>query len=697
MTLESTRTHAAAGSRRAAAAAATTRAVEGDPLSRFAESDSFRAAAPTARAPVRTRAAGPQRRTARPLARHAAGQTDAESRRRRRRFIAYAVAGSLASVFLLTLLVTVAFVVQVLQVRDDLEVAQDQLGVFAEAAVSVDVERLEAASNEIVERTQRAQTTSNSVLWDLAAELPQVGNNVLAVRTVTEVVNTVTSQSLPPIVAMIAAADTGQGGAESLGIDLRPFLGVGTVLPTVISSFEEASAIASSLDRTEVLPAVYEPLDQMIGLLDRATPVLTFVQSHLPALLHAAGADRPMLYQVMIQTPAEIRATGGGVAQWLVLEVDNGRVNLLGQENGVDLMYITLPSLGFDTVNGSLIDLSDDTRSLYPFEVANWSSNFTMTPHFPRAVELFQATREWTEDRPFDGAISIDPLVLAHLLEATGPLTLASGETVDSENTAALLMSEPYERFGTDNAAMDAFFTEVTTAMFDTLTGGEWEFSAIWDQLTRSADEGRVLLWFEDERLEALAHEYGLDGVLREDNTEATQLGIYFNDYSVGKLNYHMDYTQSATCNADERTITVTMDINSTITEDIKSPYTLGLRNLSRGIDPRTMMLDVLFFAPPGGEILWTTPEEGDWWDPRFRDRSGVDHGNSAISRSVLLPMGESRTVSYEVKLPDGELGPLELRHTPGANDTEVTVDASCGALFGSPEGSHNLRLSTIG
>ena len=204
-------------------------------------------------------------------------------------------------------------------------------------------------------------------------------------------------------------------------------------------------------------------------------------------------------------------------------------------------------------------------------------------------------------------------------------------------------------------------------------------------------------MWFDDPGLEAFATEYGLDASLREDNTDATQLGIYFNDYSIGKLNYHLTYDQHATCNVDERTITVTMNLHNSITEDIESEYTLGLRNVNRGIDPRTMMLDVLFFAPPGGEILWTDPKRGDRQDGTFHDRSGVDHGNEGLSRTLLLPMGKSRTVSYEVQLPDGPLGPLQLRHTPGANDTQVTVDANCASLFASPEGSTNISLTKIG
>lgn len=638
-----------------------------------------------------------------PVARHAARESDGQRLKRRTGIAFAAVSGSLLVIAAVALVAIGTFTMQVLQVRDDLEAAKEELKVLADAAVSMDVEQLEQSSDEIITRTQRAEEVSSGVLWDLASEVPEVGNNVAAVRTVAQVVNTITSQSIPPVVDMVAAADTGEQQTESIGFDLRPFLGAGTVLPTIITSFEDASAIASGLDRTGVLPAVYEPLDEMVNLLTLATPILKIVDEHLPAVLHAAGADKPMLYQLMIQTPAEIRATGGGPAHWLVLKVENGRAQLLGQENGVDLMYTELPDEGFDTVNGSLIKLPSKTSSLYPFELGNWSSNFTMTPHFPRAVELFQATREWTGKEKFDGVISIDPVVLAHMLEATGPLTLASGEVVDAQNAASLLMSEPYERFGTDNAAMDAFFSEVTSVMFTALTGGQWEIGAMWDQLVRSAEEGRIFLWFEDEGLQSLAHEYGLDGALREDNTEATQLGIYFNDYSVGKLEYWLDYTQHASCQADERTITVTMELRSGMTEDISSEYTLGLRNQFRDIDPRTMMLDVLFFAPPGAEILRTDPKRGDWQDPpnwqgnRFRDRAGVDHDNTAVSRTILLEMGETRTISYEVKLPDGDLGPLELRHSPGANDTEVTVDANCGALFASPEGSRNIRLSKIG
>lgn len=630
-----------------------------------------------------------------PFARHAAAETTAQKWLRQASVVVALVGGPLSVIAFAVLTAAGAFAWQAVEVRDDLEGALAQSKVLVQAAASGDAAEIERSGADIVARAQRAHDTTQGPLWDLAAQIPAARNNVLAVRAVTDIAHTITSQTIPPVMTMMSEASNDAPGGT--GINMKPFLNAGTVIPTVLTSFDEASAIAASMDRTDVLPQISAPVDELTRLIEQATPVLKTVEEHLPALLHAAGADRPMLYQLMIQTPAEIRATGGGIAQWLVLKVDEGRVELLSQDTGTDLMYVDLPARGFDTENGSLIRLPADTRELYPQELTSWSSNFNMTPHFPTTVELFQKTREWTDKPPFDGAISIDPVVLAHLLTATGPLTLASGETVDANNAASVLMSAPYERFGMDNGAMDRYFNEVSSSMFAKLTSRQWDIGAMWGQIVRSAEEGRIFAWFEDPGLEALAHQYGLDGALREDTTEATQLGIYFNDYSIGKLEYHLSYSQRATCDVDNRTITVSMELHNSITDDIKSGYTLGLRNIERGIDLRTMMLDVLFFAPPGGEILSVEPEEGDWWDPRFRDRSGSDHSNPAESRTLLLEKGQTRTVSYTVELPPGDLGPLELRHTPGANDTEVTIDANCAPLFRSPEGSDNILLSTIG
>ena len=70
-----------------------------------------------------------------------------------------------------------------------------------------------------------------------------------------------------------------------------------------------------------------------------------------------------------------------------------------------------------------------------------------MTPDFPTTAQLFQTLWANTSGANFDGVISIDPVVLSHMLAVAGPVTLASGEQVTAENAASLLLSESYERY----------------------------------------------------------------------------------------------------------------------------------------------------------------------------------------------------------------------------------------------------------
>jgi hypothetical protein len=91
------------------------------------------------------------------------------------------------------------------------------------------------------------------------------------------------------------------------------------------------------------------------------------------------------------------------------------------------------------------------------------------------------------------------------------------------------------------------------------------------------------------------------------------------------------------------------------------------------------MLLDVLYFAPPGATITGVDPGEGDAPD---LSRASTEDGRTAQSIAILLNRGETRTVSYTSALPAGDLGPLSVRYSPTVTDTPVTVDASCAEIM---------------
>ncbi|MDU0344749.1 DUF4012 domain-containing protein [Microbacterium sp. KSW2-29] len=567
--------------------------------------------------------------------------------------------------------VALAFAHQAGVVRTDLLGAQAKLSFVPQIVANRDIAGLNQVSGEVLEQTNRADANSSGPLWDLASSLPLVKDNTEAVQSLTAMTRELTARALPPTVALLSASDFSSLAVEGGGINLEPFRAAEGALPEITAAFTDAKVVTDGIDRKNLLPIVTEPLDQVAQIVDQAAPSLTLVQKYLPSLLAAAGADGPKTYLVVFQNNAEIRATGGNPAASSVMVVDNGRIQL--KEQSDSMAFYAAGQAG-----RSALDLPESTLALYPDTFTRYSQDFTFSPDFPTTARLFESLWKRTDGSQFDGVISIDPVVLSHMLEVLGPVDLPTGEQITSENAVQLVLSDAYQRYGDagDNGrSSDEFFAAVSSTVFSRLAAGQWNPIAMFDQLTRSAQEQRINLWFTDEQAQALVTEVGLDGGLRADNAASTQLGIYLNDFSVGKLEYHLSTEVFASCNAADRTVNVSMNMRNGITDDITNAYTLGFRNSSYGLPPRTMMLDTLFFAPPGATITAMDPGQGDI--PSL-SRSGNENGNTGESRMVTLGQNESRTVSYTVQLPSGPLGPLDLRHTPTANDTPVTIDSSC-------------------
>ncbi|MFS0792849.1 DUF4012 domain-containing protein [Microbacterium sp. 1P10AE] len=600
-----------------------------------------------------------------------------ERPRRRAATVVAWVVGVLGFAAMGSAVVFLAFAQQAGNVRGDLLSAQAKLSFVPQIVANGDINGLNQVSGEVLDLTEKADAGSSGPLWDLASSVPFVRENTAAVQELTGMTRDLTQRALPPTVALLTASDFSSLAIEGGGINLEPFRQAQGALPEITAAFDDAKAVTDGIDREGLLPVITDPLDQVAQLVDQAAPSLALVQKYLPSLLSAAGADGPRTYLVLFQNNAEIRATGGNPAASSVLVVDNGRMELKEQS---DSMAFYADGLAGE----SFVDLPESTRALYPDTFTRYSQDYTFTPDFPTTASLFRALWERADGTRFDGVLSVDPVVLAHMLEVLGPVTLPDGEQITSENAVKVVLSDAYQRFGDlgDNGrSSDQFFAQVSSSVFSRLTSGQWNPIAMFDQLTRSANEQRINLWFADEQTQALVKEINLDGGLRADNTAATQLGIYLNDYSVGKLEYHLTTSVRATCDAGARTVTVALDMHNGITDDITNAYTLGFRNSSWGLPRTTMMLDTLFFAPPGATITALDPSDGDI--PRL-SRSGSENGNTGESRMVTLDKDANRTVSYTVQLPDGPLGPLQLRHTPTASDTAVSIDPSCGELFAS-------------
>ena len=597
-----------------------------------------------------------------------------EPRRRRRRVWPWVLLG----VFVLLLVTGGVVAVLGLQFMDEVKTARSALE-KAKAGISTlssqlgtgDQAAIEATAGGISENVAVASETVEGPLWDLAARVPFVGQNVDAVQRVTRAVDILVTRALPPGMQFLSTVDLDKLTVEGGGINLEPFRQVQGSIPEIAGAFADAEAMVAPIDTASLLPEVSEPIDEILAVIEQAAPALGVAEKYLPTLLNIAGSGGTKTYLLIFQNNAEIRATGGNPAASMIVTVTDGRLGYADQASSA-----TFNEAGTQGIE--YVSLPPETTGLYLPTLTKHSQDYNFTPDFPTTAQLFQAVWAQTSGASFDGVISIDPVVLSHMLAVAGPVTLATGETLTADNAVSVLLSESYERYQTGEES-DLFFADTAKRVFDHLTSSSWDPLKMLEALETSAAEQRVYLAFADPAAQALAVEFGVDGALRTDNSAQTQVGIYLNDSSVGKLEYHLTAGVSASCDAAARTMTTTMTLHNGITDDIRSEYTLGLRNGTYGIPDTTMMLDVLFFAPPGAQIVQTDPARGEV--PRW-ERSGIEKGNTALSKTVFVAKDETITVAYTVAFPEGELGPLHLRHTPTARSTQVTIDASCDALF---------------
>ncbi|MBP3037165.1 DUF4012 domain-containing protein [Arthrobacter sp. zg-ZUI100] len=256
------------------------------------------------------------------------------------------------------------------------------------------------------------------------------------------------------------------------------------------------------------------------------------------------GNDGPRTYLVLVQNSAEVRATGGIPGALAILKTDHGQISL-GDQSSATALGEFRPSIPVDS----------EQAAMFTKRLGTQMQNVNLTPDFPTAAST--AKQMWEErhhGQTVDGVVAIDPIVLSHLLEVTGPVALTDSGVLDlihatslpssltSENVASTLLSEVYREIE-NPAAQDAYFAAVAGSVFAAFADGQGNSSQLLKALTTSANEDRLRVWSnlpdEQETLGSSA----LGGSVVGQGTGGATFGVYFNDGTGAKMDYYAKRT----------------------------------------------------------------------------------------------------------------------------------------------------------
>jgi hypothetical protein len=225
-----------------------------------------------------------------------------------------------------------------------------------------------------------------------------------------------------------------------------------------------------------------------------------------PALL---GNNGPRRYFLAIQTPAELRATGGIIGNFGEITAVAGRLELNRLGRSDDLNFGGRPE------TRRLEAPADYVERYGQFRPERTWQNVTASPDFPTVARVIAALYPQSGGQPIDGVISVDPSGLASLLAVLGPVNVPGWpEPITAHNAERVLLHEQYLRFEPRRERAD-FLNETASTIWKRLTTTSLPGPRhLATALGPSVHGKHLLMWSARPSEQQLFERVGLDGAV---------------------------------------------------------------------------------------------------------------------------------------------------------------------------------------
>jgi hypothetical protein len=545
---------------------------------------------------------------------------------------------------------------QATRVKSALESVAPQLTAAVDHLTDGRTARAQASVERAQDAASTARTHSSGPVWWLASKLPQIGDDVTAVRVVSAVADDLTADTLPGLVE-VSGSLTPESLVPSRGrIDLPVVEEAAPALSAGAASIRSASGRVEGLDTEGLIGQLRGPvvdLQEKLSSAASASEAAATAAELMPPML---GADGKRSYLMIFQNNAEIRAQGGMPGAMALLEADAGKLDMVRQGRPRDIG--TFPDAPFD--------LTAEERELFTPRIAVFPHDTVFVPHFPRSSELLVQMWEARQPETVDGVLSLDPVALSYLLRATGPIALESGYRLTSANAVDVLMRDVYLEVPDDDA-QNAIFDEAARKVFAALRSGRVDAPALLDAMTRAVEERRLMLWSDHPEEQDRITRSTIAGTLPSTASERPTLGMFVNDAASDKLSYYLDYrvdVASRSCHDGRQRFDVRLTARSDVPEGVDLPPSV-VGPSSNDVPPGVQLNSFYLYSPVGGRIVEATLEGEDAPMNRL-----TYEGREVGAVTLSLRPGEERVVDYVVQTGPGQTGDPLLRTTPAARTT---------------------------
>jgi len=549
----------------------------------------------------------------------------APRRRSRRGWLALAAA---------LLLLAVWLAVRGYQITAHLQAARGDLARVSTSQLDSLPEASAAARGDVA----AAKSAADDPVWRLAAAVPVAGRSFAVARDATQASTILVEEALP------AAARAAQRlrGAPVLTAGTVDLAALGALQPDVdtAAAAAERAATAASATPEGLLPGPLRKLRaDLVGQTQKLAGGLSSARTAVALAPGMLGANGPRRYFLAVQNNAETRGTGGLIGAYAVLRADAGRISR--ERVGTNLDFQTAPA--------PVVDLGPEFSARYDRDGGRvyWSSA-VLTPDWPSASAVMAGLWEAQGGGRIDGVIGVDPLAMADVLAATGPVTVA-GRAVDAATVVDFVTRKEYAQFQDDDAKRKQVLSQLAAGLFDQVVAGRSSTTALLQALAKAGGTGHLQIWSSvPAEQQALMPLRGA-GALTPD--PGAYLQVVMNNAAGNKADVYVRRRVGYERRADG-TAQVSVQLTNSVDPTAVPPVVIGRTDNPRTpVEPGATRFIVTIYVGVGQQV-GSVQVNGQPMPAQF----GSEKGHGAATFQVEVAPSAPTVITAEVSDPGGEL-----------------------------------------
>lgn len=522
---------------------------------------------------------------------------------------------------------------------------------------------------EIQQETSSAKAIAHGSLWNVAAKVPKIGDDVTTVQGMTTAVDSIVTDSVPGFVNAVSGLQSAQLTTGDGQLNIQPILDAQQSIAAANTSLQNNITAFNDLPEPHI-GMVKNAYTNAKTKLNSAATTIDSLSKTINILPDFLGSSQPRTYLVMAMTTSEARSSGGLIGSVGTMTTDNGKISIGDFRSNKE--YIQYGA-GDPTEDESRIFTSTG-----PLQMSFDVRDLAAYPDTSRTAEGMRAIWQrtpWGSAQQVDGVILLDPVFLQELIKISGNVTLTNGQVLTGDNTAEFLLNTVYKDYSPTE--QDVYFGEVAAqsvgTMFSNMDMNKLGQTA---NAMGSMAQGRHFSMYSfDENIEKTVSDAGFTAHTPS-SEKHPKIGVYVTEQNASKMDWYIHRTSKITrssCNTDgSQTYHVEYTLTNTLTsgEAASLPaYIIGVKQANM---PQAHGVEKVLIYPPAGGSIANLQTVGTVTQTRDETLNG-----KAIKASLAnLAPGASATYSFDVTTSSKSITDLAVDQTPmGWTDSGVTMD----------------------